>query len=110
MERIISGIYTTPNNFGPLTDAINEYINKLYASSINLYEQIYVTNPTGTFDIDISKIEDSLGYIDDYLFYYYQFHYEDFPDIAMTLIQKLQYVTVFPPRKRGLFGGYWNWR
>ena len=107
MKRIKNGNYKTPNKFGDFTALVNEYLNKVYGRSLELYTKRYAnTNPTGTPRIDIEKIEESLGYIDDYLYYYYQFYNESFVSIFKNLINNLQFVTVFPPDMRGLFGEY----
>ena len=107
MNRINEGNYKTTNQFGDFTDFINEYLNKIYGRSLELYSKRYaINNPTGTPRIDIEKIEESLGYIDDYLYYYYQFKNEDFVSIFKNLIANLQFVTVFPPLKRVLYGEY----
>ena len=107
MSRIKNGSYKTPNQFGDFTALVNEYLNKVYGRSLELYTKRYAnTNPTGTPRIDIEKIEESLGYIDDYLYYYYQFYNESFVSIFKNLINNLQFVTVFPPDMRGLFGEY----
>ena len=107
MNRIREGNYKTPNQFGDYTDLVDEYLNKLYGRSLDLYSKRYYRNhPTGTPQIDIDKIEESLGYIDDYLYYYYQFHPEEFISIFKNLIDNLLFVTVFPPSKRGLYGQY----
>ena len=74
MNRINEGNYKTPNQFGDFTDLVNKYLNKIYGRSLELYSKRYArNNPTGTPKIDIEKIEESLEYIDDYLYYYYQF-------------------------------------
>ena len=107
MNRINEGSYKTPNQFGDYTDLVNVYLNKIYGRSLELYSNRYArNNPTGTPKIDIERIEDSLEYIDDYLYYYYQFQNEDFVSIFKNLIDSLQFVTVFPPSKRGLYGQY----
>ncbi|MBR4830256.1 MAG: hypothetical protein IKZ96_00605 [Bacilli bacterium] len=107
MSRIANGKYNTVNQFGDYTDLVNEYLNKIYGSSLELYIiRYYKNNPTGTHKIDIEKIEESLGYLEDYLYYYYQFNNESFVSIFTTLIDDLQYITVLPPEKRGIFGQY----
>lgn len=107
MNRIKNATYTTPNQFNDYTDLINEYINKLYGMSLELYLKRYTeNNPTGTTKIDIEKIEESLGYVDDYLYYFYKFNNESFESIFKNLINNLKFITVFPPEKRGLYGQY----
>lgn len=107
MNRINDGTYRTTNQFGEFTNIVNEYLNKVYGRSLELYSKRYAkNNPTGTPKIDIEKIEESLGYIDDYLYYYYQFNNTSFVPIFRTLIDDLQFVTVLPPVKRGLYGQY----
>ena len=106
-NRIIEGNYRTPNQFGDYTNLVNVYLNELYGRSLELYSKRYArNNPTGTPKIDIEKIEESLGYIDDYLYYYYQFQKEYFVSIFKNLMDNLQFITVFPPSKRGLYGQY----
>ena len=107
MNRINEGEYKTPNQFNNYTDLINMYLNKIYGKSLELYSIKYaINNPTGTPKIDIETIEKSLGYIDDYLYYYYQFQNESFASIFTNLMDKLQFVTVLPPSKRGIYGQY----
>ena len=107
MNKINEGNYKTTNQFGDFTDFVDEYLNKLYDNSLKLYSKRYAeNNPTGTLRIDIEKIEESLEYIDDYLYYYYQFNNESFVSIFKNLIDNLQFVTVFPPSKRGLYGQF----
>ena len=104
----INNSYITTHNYGPYTDLINKYITQLLVNSKDLYTKRYINNnPTGTQIIDQIKIEASLGYIDDYLYYFYQFNNDDFVSILSTLIDKLKFVTVFPSgNERGLFGEY----
>ncbi len=107
MNRINNGKYKTKNQFGNYTDFVNDYINQLYDRSLELYLKRYTrNNSTGTQRIDIEKIEESLGYIEDYLFYFYQFNNGEFFSIFKNLIDDLKIVTVFPPEKRGLYGQY----
>ena len=109
MNRINNGKYITPNQFGDYTVFINDYINQLYSRSLELYAKRYAqNNPTDTPKIDIEKIEESLGYIDDYLYYFYQFSDENFVSIFMNLIDNLKFVTVLPPSMRGIYGQYRN--
>ena len=108
MDRINEGTYNTPNQFGDYTELINEYINKIFGQSLDLYLKRYASNnPTGTQKLDIDKIEESMGYIDDYLYYYYSFNSEkEFLSIFENLVDNLNFVTVFPPEKRGYYGEY----
>lgn len=109
MNRINNGKYITPNQFGNYTVFVNDYINQLYSRSLELYAKRYAqNNPTGTPRIDIEKIEESLGYIDDYLYYFYQFSNENFVSIFMNLIDNLKFITVLPPTMRGVYGQYKN--
>lgn len=104
MNRINEGNYKTINQFGDFTSLVNVYLNKIYGRSLELYSKRYArNNPTGTPKIDIEKIEESLEYIDDYLYYYYQFNNDLFFSIFKNLIDNLQFVTVFPPSKRGMY-------
>ena len=88
MDRINEGTYNTPNQFGDYTELINEYINKIFGQSLDLYLKRYASNnPTGTQKLDIDKIEESMGYIDDYLYYYYNFNSEkEFLSIFENLV------------------------
>ena len=107
MNRINEGTYSTPHNYGQFTELINDFINKLYGNSLIFYSRRYDrNNPTGTPNIDITKIEDSLGYIDDYLYYYYQFNSNEFISILSNLINNLYFVTVLPPSRRGFYGEF----
>ena len=107
MNRINGGNYKTINQFGEYTSLVNVYLNKIYDSSMELYSKRYArNNPTGTQKIDIEKIEESLEYIDDYLYYFYRFNSDSFVSIFKNLIDNLQFVTVFPPSMRGLYGLY----
>ena len=107
MNIRINRSYNTPHDYGPFTDLINEYINKIYLHSLDLYIKRYFNNKsTGTQQLDIRVIEDSLGYIDDYLYYNYQFNNDDFVSILNNLIKKIRFVTVFPPERRGLYGEF----
>ena len=107
MNIINNQNYKTKNKFGYYTDSVNQFLNNIYCRSLELYYKRYVqNNPTGTEKIDIKKIEESMGYIDDYLYYYYQFNNESFVPIFKNLIEKLKFVTVFPRANRGLYGQY----
>ena len=109
MNRINNGKYITPNQFCNYTVFVNDYINQLYSRSLELYAKRYAqNNPTGTPRIDIEKIEEFLGYIDDYLYYFYQFSNENFVSIFMNLIDNLKFITVLPPTMRGVYGQYKN--
>ena len=109
MNRINNGNYITPNQFGNYTVFVNDYINQLYSRSLELYAKRYAqNNPTGTPRIDIEKIEESLGYIDDYLYYFFQFNNESFISIFENLIDNLKFITVLPPTMRGVYGQYKN--
>ncbi len=109
MNRINNGKYITPNQFGDYTVFINDYINQLYSRSLELYAKRYAqNNPTGTPEIDIEKIEESLSYIDDYLYYFFRFNNESFISIFKNLIDNLKFITVLPPTMRGVYGQYKN--
>lgn len=107
MNTIDNGKYKTTNQFGNYTDFVNDYMNQLYGRSLELYLKRYTGNhPTGTQRIDIEKIEESLGYIEDYLFYFYQFNHDKFFSIFKNIIDDLKFVTVLPIEERGLYGHY----
>lgn len=109
MSRINEKKYKTLNQFDKYTDWVNMYLNQIYDRSLELYSKRYArNNSTGTSEIDKEKIKESLEYIDDYLYYYYQFQNEDFHSIFLNLVNSLQFVTVFPPKMRGLYGQYVN--
>ena len=95
------------NNFGKYNDVVLKFIKTLYTNSVLLYDKQYQgRNRTNTQDFDKQKIRDSINYVVDYLYYYYNFYKEDFYDIFMQLIKELKYVTVLKPGDRGIYGMY----
>lgn len=95
------------NDFGEYNQIVIDYIKKLYTNSLDLYKKRYQeTRKTGTQELDEKRIKESMTYVVDYLYYYYKFYKNDFFHIFNTIINDLKFVTVLPPRERGLYGKY----
>lgn len=106
-KRVKDGYYFLNNDFEDYNDLVKEYIGKLYFNSLNFYANQYQgSNQTNTRILDLDQIEISLGYVEDYLFYFYKFNNQEFFNIFKNLIEKLKFITVLPPQKRGLYGQY----
>ena len=94
-------------SYGLYTDIVHSYIEDLYDSSVEYYDENYGSvNPTGTEKLDRDKINEAVGFVEDYLAYHYEKYPDEFVNVFTTLNQKLNTVSVFPPRLRGLFGQY----
>jgi len=95
------------NVFGDYQAIISCYIDLLYEQSVNFYKLKYQgQNKTGTLELDKQKIKNAVGYVADYLYYYYKFYNDDFQRIFLLLIEKLNYVTVLASDDRGLYGKF----
>lgn len=107
LNRINNGRYNIVHDFEESNDLIKQYIEVVYHKSLLLYAKRYQgVNATGTNKLDINKIEESLGYIEDYLYYFYKFNRDEFDNIFNNLVNNLNFVTVLNQGERGLYGKY----
>lgn len=107
-SRIKKGTYNILYDFGSYTNYVKDYINAVYGKSLHFYKETYADSgiSTGTQSLDIVKIEQALGYLEEYLYYFYHFYSDDFSKIFFNLLSKLEVISVFPPQKRGLYGQF----
>ena len=94
-------------NFDKYNDEINTYLDNVYINSLNYYRNHFKgKNETKTLRLDLDTIDKSMGYIEDYLNYFYQKHPKYFLDVFNALKKNVKTITVLPPVDRGIYGQY----
>lgn len=99
-------IYNLKHNFSKYNENVSLYLNNLYRNSLNLYNNTFSNNNTGTTDLDLITIRKTIGYIEDYLFYYYTNYPSKYVNIHNTIVRNIKKVNVFDRSMRGLYGQY----
>lgn len=106
-NRIKNGKYSAAYDFGRYTSHVENYINLVYKESIKYYKETYGDSiPIGTQSLDILKIKQALGFLEEYLYYFYHFYNGNFKKIFLDLLNRLEIITVFPLEQRGLYGQF----
>ena len=100
-------IYSLKYNFNYYNSDISSYLNDVYRNSLILYKKTYSGNSsTGTEDIDLIAIKKSIGYLEDYLYYFYYKYNGIFNYIFSILKKNVKKIGVFDPSMRGVYGQF----
>lgn len=99
--------FTLSHDFGQYNEEVKNYLRYVYIGSLNFYEATYLDyKPTGTEDLDLYTIDRTIGYLEDYLYYYFRIYPKYFLDVFNALNKNVNKISVLEPAKRGLYGEY----
>lgn len=92
-------------DFSIYNGLVKDYLRSVYIKSMDFYKNKYCKgNPTGTEKLDLDTIENSIGYLEDYLYYYYRFYNDKFNYIFNTLKKNVKKISVLDKKDRGIYG------
>lgn len=94
-------------NFDNYNNEVNTYLESVYSNSLKYYGNHFKgKNKTQTVRLDLETIDKSIGYIEDYLNYFYKKHPKHFLDVFKALKKNVNTISVLPPADRGIYGQY----
>ena len=84
---------------------VGEYLNLVYSNSYKYYKDNFFDKGSSyDLDNDLDCLVRGIKYVEDFLFYYFKFYFDDFDRIFNDIKSNIHIVSLLPVNERGIFG------
>lgn len=92
-------------NFSFYDRQVGEYLDLVYSNSYKYYKDNFFDKGSSyDLDNDLDCLVRGIKYLEDFLYYYFEFYFDDFDRIFYDLKNNIHIVSLLPVNERGIFG------